>query len=90
MTSDSIELNGKARYLRRCETLRQQAGMSLAKLAQRANVDRGTVAKIERHQGVMGDKVGGVFAALNEAHKGVLDFDTEVTSPPKINKTKQN
>lgn len=82
-------LNGKARYLHRCETLRQQAGLSIAKLAQKAGVDRGTVTKIERHQGVMGDKVGSVFKALNDAHEGSLVFEVEVTDSAVIKKTKK-
>jgi DNA-binding XRE family transcriptional regulator len=89
MNIETAKTNGKVRFLHRCETLRQQAGLSIAKLAQKADVDRGTVAKIEKHQGVMGDKVGSVFNALNEAHKGTLAFDVEVTESPTIKKTRK-
>ena len=89
MSTETTKLNGKARFLHRCETLRQQGGLSVAKLAQKASVDRGTVAKIEKHQGVMGDKVGSVFAALNEAHKGALVFETEVTESSTPKRTKK-
>lgn len=89
MSTETAKTNGKVRFLHRCETLRQQAGLSIAKLAQKASVDRGTVAKIERHQGVMGDKVGSVFSALNEAHKGALVFEIEVTESPTPKKTRK-
>lgn len=91
MGSETAKPNGRIRFLHRCETLRQQAGLSVAKLAQKAGVDRGTVSKIERHQGAMGDKVGSVFTALNDtdAHKGALVFEIEVTDSPTVKKTRK-
>jgi hypothetical protein len=54
--------------------------MSMNVLARKAEVDRSSIAKVERHQPVMGSIAGKIFSALNYAHRNDLVYTNEVTT----------
>lgn len=88
--SNGREPNGRASYhIPRCRTLRESAGMSINTLAKNADVDRGTISRIERSHPVTAVIAGRVFNVLNEVHKNQLSREAEVTTSPGRKSTNQ-
>jgi transcriptional regulator with XRE-family HTH domain len=64
-------------YIPRCKTLRISARLSMNKLAGEAQVDRGTIKKIESNHGVIELTADKVFSALKQHHSDI-EKDKEV------------
>lgn len=82
--SDGRQGNNSAVWLvPRCKTLRVSAGMPIQKLASEAGVDRATIGKIEKNQGVSEPLAHRVFNALNKRHHDRLTASVEITDNPR-------
>jgi DNA-binding XRE family transcriptional regulator len=65
------------------QTLRERAGLTRAELARLAEVDRATIAKLEKHHPSRADICNKLINALNERYYGknssVLSSDVVIT-----------
>ena len=55
-------------FLDNLKTLRERAGISMSALARAANVDRGTIVRVERHDASRTETLMRLINALNELY----------------------
>lgn len=84
MSEEDFNNNGRAsHYVPNCRTLRVGAGKSINVLAKHSDVDRGTIAKIERNHPVSEPVAHRIFSTLNGWHGEKLEIHKEITNIPK-------
>lgn len=71
-------------YFDELKTYRERAGVSIAELARRAEVDRSTVSRAEKHHAIRTDLLVKITNALNDAYYkgngGPVDFYSMITT----------
>ena len=72
-----VPRNAKTTFVR-CRDLREQAGLSMTKLAAEAGVSRDLVRSLENGGGHSRHKVLPVFQALQALHNGSLSAEDEL------------
>lgn len=75
-------------YFDTLKTLRERAGIRVSILAKKARVDRGTIARIEKHHNSTPETLHSVINSLNSLHyennaEGPIDYETVVTEESK-------
>lgn len=74
-------------FFDRLRTLRERAGVTQTRLAKTADMDRGTISRVESHEAARKETLYAIGNALNDLHYrkngAELNLEREITTKPK-------